>query len=236
MTRNYIVLDCEGVDTVKREDGSVHAETSLFYDLGFVVVNGDNGSIIESYSFMNTDVYDDVDLMESAYYAWKRKKYDAGRGTEWTEATTLEIWITFKEVCRRYDVREVWAYNARYDIKCTNNTIRTMSREFARFFLPYGVTWRDVWDYAGSTLCNTRKYVKWALTRDYRTDSGNPRTRAETVFRYLTNDDTFIEEHTALADARIESMILWTCKRRKQRARRSIGQGWRDAAAILAQL
>lgn len=236
MARNYIVLDCEGVDTVKRDDNSVHPETSLFYDLGFVVIDGNTGSILDSYSFINVDVYDNNDLMTSAYYAWKRKKYDVGRRIEWMEATTLEIWNMFKVICKRYNVRDVWAYNARYDMQCTNNTIRTMSNGFAHFFTPYGVMWRDVWDYAGSTLCNTRKYVNWCLTRGYTSDKGNPSTRAEIVYRYLINDDSFIEEHTALADAIIEASILLKCKRRKQKARRSIGQGWRDAAAILEQL
>lgn len=232
MARNFIVLDTEGVDTVPHYDGQAHPESSLFYDLGFTVIDGNTCEELAAYSFINADVYFDRGLMTSAYYADKREKYDAGIGIDWDIATTRDIMRTLHDACERYNVREIWAFNARYDMTITAHTVKIMSNGFIDEFLPSGTTWRDVWDYAGSTLCNTHKYVEWCLTRDYVSAKGNPMTRAEVVYQYLIEDDTFIEAHTALEDARIEAEILKACKRRKQRARHSIGQGWRDAAKI----
>lgn len=232
MARNYIVLDTEGADTVKHFDGKAHPESSLFYDLGFVVVDGKTGVILEKHSYINTDVYFNNDLMTSAYYADKRKRYDDGMCYEWTLADTRTIMREFQDACERYNVREVWAYNARYDMTITAHTVHAMSNGFVESFIPDGVMWRDIWDYAGSTLCKTRKYVQWCLERGYTSAKGNPMTRAEVVYQYLIDDDSFIEAHTALEDAKIEAAILHKCKGRKQRARHSIGQGWRDAAKI----
>lgn len=232
MARNYIVLDTEGADTVKHFDRKAHPESSLFYDLGFIVVDGNTDVILSAKSFINSDVYFNTDLMQSAYYANKRAKYDAGMCFDWTIANTRTIMQVFAEMCKRYNVRDVWAYNARYDMTITDHTVHAMSNGFVESFIPDGVMWRDIWDYAGSTLCKTRKYVEWCLERGYVSAKGNPMTRAEVVYQYLIDDDSFIEAHTALEDAKIEAAILRKCKRRKQRARHSIGQGWRDAAKI----
>lgn len=236
MSRNYIVLDTEGVDTVKHNDGRVYAETSLFYDLGFIVVDGKTHEIIARYSFINSDVFFKSDLMTSAYYAEKLPRYYEGMNSIWTIADTLTIWETFKNACKQFNVKKVWAFNCQYDKKCANNTIKTFSNGFCKYFLPYGVEWCDIWDYAGSTICNTKKYVKWCIEHLFLSEKGNPRTNAETVYRYLIADNSFIEDHTALSDCEIELSILRKAKARKQKARHSKGQGWRDAAKILKNL
>ena len=57
-------------------------------------------------------------------------------------------------------------------------------------------------------------YKNFCETHNYFTDSGNYSTTAETVFRYLTNDTEFIEDHTALSDSEIEAAILIECLKR----------------------
>lgn len=49
------------------------------------------------------------------------------------------------------------------------------------------------------------------LAKSFYTESGNYSTTAETVYRYITNNIDFIEEHTALADSEIEWEILRYC-------------------------
>ena len=235
--RNYIVLDTEGVDTVKRknEDG-VHAETSLFYDLGFIVANGDTGEILDNYSFINSDVFFNKSLMTSAYYADKLPQYYEGMGDEWQVADTLTIWRTLSDACKEHNVKNIYAYNARYDMNITNNTIKTMSNGFRTFFTPYNTQWRDIWDIAGATICNTRKYAKWCIEHGYVSAKGNPSTSAETVYRYLTKNDDFIESHTALQDCYIEGIILRKALKRKQKLTKTMGQGWRAASKLAKML
>ena len=57
-----------------------------------------------------------MSLMRTAYYAEKRPQYLQGMGFEWEVASTLTIYRTLKEDIKQYDVRDLWAYNARYDI------------------------------------------------------------------------------------------------------------------------
>jgi hypothetical protein len=43
------------------------------------------------------------------------------------------------------------------------------------------------------------------------TESGNYSTTAEDVYRFILQDEEFVEEHTALADSEIELAILCNC-------------------------
>ena len=232
MARNYIVIDTEGVDTQKRTDGQPNPASGLFYDLGYLVISGADGSVLETRSFINSDVFFNTALMRSAYYADKRPQYLEGMGHEWDVANTLTIYRTLKDDIKTYEVRDLWAYNARYDMMITNSTIRQTSNGFQSYFAPFKCRWRDIWDYAGSTICNTRKYVKWCLENGYTTANSNPSTSADTVGKYLRGDQDYIERHTALQDARDEAFILSEARKRKQKARHSMGQGWRDASNL----
>lgn len=237
MARNFIVLDTEGVDTIKRSasDG-VHPETSLFYDFGYIVVNGKTFDILERHSFVNSDVFFDTSLMASAYYAEKLPQYYNGLAKEWMIADTKAIWDCFCDSVKVHSVKDIYAYNARYDMTITNNTIKTVSNGFRKFFAPYGTQWRDIWDYAGYTITNTKKYVKWCIANGFVSDKGNPSTSAETVYQYLTHDVSFKEAHTALSDCEIELEILKTCKKRKDKKPKTKGQGWRNASKIAKSL
>jgi hypothetical protein len=45
----------------------------------------------------------------------------------------------------------------------------------------------------------------------YYTDKGNCRMTAEVCYRFISGNNEFIEEHTALADTEIEAEILRAC-------------------------
>lgn len=67
----------------------------------------------------------------------------------------------------------------------------------------------DLWDVACSRLINIPKYKKYCLSTEQITESAQYfKTSAESTFRYLSKQYDFIEAHTALDDATIESVIL----------------------------
>ena len=231
---NYVILDTETAPTVNHKDNKAHPETSLVYDFGYTIRDC-NGCELVGRSFIIAETFTNVRMMNSAYYAEKLPQYHAGMGgtddSEWRVVSFMEAWQTFKADCKLYDVKTAWAYNAKFDLTALNNTIRTYSNGYVRFFLPYKMKMRDIWDYA-SNVTATRKYVSWCIEHGYFTASGNPMTGAEVVYRYLTQDVEFIERHTAYSDACIEWAILSAAKRKHSKTRHSMGQGWRDAAKV----
>lgn len=232
--KNFIVLDTETAPTETFSDGRVHPETSRVYDLGWIISDGEN--ILAERSFIIAETFFNHALMNSAYYTSKLPQYYEGMGREWKVVSFLEAWRAFKQDVRDYGVSDVWAFNARFDEMACNATIRDYSNGFQSFFIPYGIRVRDIWDYAGGSVCNTTKYVKWCMENEKLTASNNPSTSAETIYQYLTGAIDFVENHTALQDCHCELFILNKARKRKQKTRHSKGQGWRDAAKIKKEL
>lgn len=227
MTRPFIVLDCEATQEVKTAD--CRPDAALVYDLGWIVTDGE--TILEKRSLVISDVYFSR-AMETAYYAEKLPQYVAGLlAGEWEMTNMVKARELFAADCEQYDVREVWAYNCRYDRVALAHTCEVLSNGFVCDFFPAGVKVRDIWGAAGSTICATAKYVRWCAENGYISAKGNPTTNAEIVTRYLTGED-FNEAHTALADCEIELAILMTAKKRHQKMDSREGQGWRAAAKI----
>lgn len=67
----------------------------------------------------------------------------------------------------------------------------------------------DIWGLATTYLLNNASYKRACLEHGLLTNSGIYfKTSAESTFQYLCNKYDFIESHTALEDAKIESFIL----------------------------
>lgn len=226
---DIIVLDTEGTNKIKAANGNI-AETALVYDIGWLVADKKTGEVLDRYSFVNTDIFFRDDLMKNAYYADKLPQYHDNLGEWWTPLSFLTIKKIFANVCRDYQVKQIWAYNARYDRTALNNTCAELSNGFCKFFSPFGIKWVDIWDFAGKSICSTSKFIKWTIENGYVTPKGNPQTGAEVVYRYITQNADFVEQHTALCDCEIEHEILRACLNRKTGQPKTMGSGWRYAA------
>lgn len=75
----------------------------------------------------------------------------------------------------------------------------------------------DLWGIACETLINTKAYKCKCLEMSMITASGQFfKTSAETTFRHICEKYDFIESHTALDDALIESQILMKASKKKK--------------------
>lgn len=240
MARNYVVIDTETAPTVKHKDDNAHPETSLVYDFGYVICDGDTGTHLLTRSFVIAETFNNEQYMNSAYYADKLPQYHEGIGfddnAQWRMVSFIEAWQQFKRDCMEYNVRDIWAWNIRFDEIALNNTIKTYSNGYVKWFKPYKMRYRDAWDYVVSKCATTKKFVKWCIAHNRVSAKGNPSTGAETVYQYLMQEDDFIESHTALDDAIIEAAMLHIAKSKHCKARMSKGQGWRDVAKLAKQL
>lgn len=73
----------------------------------------------------------------------------------------------------------------------------------------------DIWGVACNTLLNCNKYKNRCLLEKKISPSGLYfSTNAETAMQYLSDNFNFIEDHTALSDAEIETEILFRCLKR----------------------
>ena len=188
------------------------------------------GTIYEAESFLVSDIYtDEAELMKSAYYAKKIPEYEKGLKNR---AFNLVSFYTarerIKELIKKYNVEAVCAYNANFDYKALNTTQRYLTKSKYRYFLPYGTKVFCIWHMACQVICTQSRYIKFCLENDFISKRGNIFTNAETVYRYMTKDETFDEAHTGLNDVLIEVQIMAHCFRQKKKMAKNINRAcWR---------
>ena len=179
----------------------------LVYDIGFTIADK-KGNIYAKRSYAVKEIFDWKELMDTAYYKNKLPKYyeKLAKG-EMKKETIWNIRKAIKTAMEYFNITEVWAFNANFDLTTLNNTVRYLSGSGCRYFFKYGTEICDIWHVACQTL-GLQKTFQWENVRN---DKGNLITNAERMFGYIVQDEAFEEEHTGLADAEIETKILARC-------------------------
>jgi len=152
-----------------------------------------------------------------------------------------DIIETLRDDMRTYDVDVFAAYNLPFDTKAIGKT-HAHIQETGKV-LAYRPDMLCLWDFSCSTVCNTQLYhdVARRMGQDagWLTPADNVRTTAEKVYAYLTGNFDFIESHTALEDAQIETEILYRLLKRKKTIPYNnphIGMPWQRAQQIKGRL
>lgn len=193
--KTIIVLDTE---TLGLLDNRV-------YEIGYVVATAD-GKIVKERDYMIKQIYENVELFASAYYCNKREIYESkladgiAKSVYWGYAMKV-----LANDIERYGVVDLYAFNSRFDMKAiehTHNCLGAKSRPTADGIL-------DIMDYI-SPITETEVYREFCESNGYMTKHKKPKPqrKAETLYRYLTNNTEFIEDHMALEDSQIELAIL----------------------------
>lgn len=181
---------------------------SRIYDLGYVIGNLADGSIVKARDYINSEIYDNERLMQTAYYANKKPIYEERLADGYCKKTKWKYIIgMLSRDIKEYEVDGIYAYNSRFDtraIAITCDRCGVKSNPTAD-----GIA--DIWK--GMTdphITETEEYKAFCRANGFMTKHRKPRcqAKAETVFRYLTGQTDYVEEHTALEDSKIEWAIL----------------------------
>lgn len=213
----YLTIDTETANGL---------DDPMMYDIGGCI-HDRYGRVYETFSFVIYDVFcADRALFDTAYYAEKRPNYelDLANGTR----KLVSIFTARKHIndlCKQYNVKAIIAHNARFDYKSTNFTMRYITKSKYRYFLPYGIPMWDTLKMAQDTICKQKSYIAWCKKNDYCKKNGTPRATAEILYKYITGNNDFIEEHTGLEDVLIEKEIFAHCMRQHKKMRKAL---WND--------
>ena len=211
----YMVYDTE-VCNCPKIDGQLDVANGQVYDLGIQIVDKD-GYVYDEYSIVNGDVFWGMpEAMREAYFADKRPQYVADiLAGKRKVLNTWQIYKLVRNLCEEYNIKACVAHNARFDVKALNATMRYQTKSRCRWFFPYEMPMWDTMKMANDTICKQKRYKEFCEANGYMTNHATPQVRktAEIIWRYLTDDVTFEEEHTGLADVEIEAQIFAECIR-----------------------
>lgn len=208
----FMILDTETapIDNTIKE---VKPTNMLAYDIGFSVVDR-KGVVYETYSYVVEEIFiGEFSLMRSAYYYNKIPQYltDLINGNRILEKFA-HIHSVILEIMERYNINEVYAHNMMFDYWVLNKTNKWITGNWE--FFPTGTECKCTLKMARETICKEESYILFCNENGYMTRHDTPRVRAsaEIVYRYIIQDTTFIESHTALEDVMIEKEIFAYCR------------------------
>lgn len=218
----YMVFDTETCNTPK-VDGQLDTSCGQVYDFGLQIVDNE-GYVYEEMSFVNEDVFFGLpQAMQEAYFADKIPQYltDIRMGKR-KIINTWQMYKVVRELAEKYNIKALIAHNARFDVRVLNATLRYQTKSKRRYFFPYGIPIWDTMTMASDTICKQSNYRKFCLDNGYMTNHKVPQVRktAEILWRFLTQDNEFVESHTGLEDVQIEAQIFAECVRRHRRMER----------------
>lgn len=208
-----IVLDTETCPIDKDFEG-VDPYNMFTYDIGWVVTDK-RGKVYETHSYVNADIFlNERLLMKSAYYADKIPKYweDIKAGKR-----VLTSWYKIRQQLmsdiKKYNIKEVYAHNMRFDYGTMNTTQRWLTKSKYRYMFPKDIEICDTLKMASDVIGKMPTYKRFCENNGFMTKHKTPRPqmKAETLYRFITKDTDFVESHTALEDVMIEKEILAYC-------------------------
>ena len=219
----YAIVDTETANSYFDSAGKLCLMDSLVYDIAVAIIDK-KGRVYDVHRFICKEIFYSS-LMVSAYYARKIPQYMKAINNGDIEVLPFkEIFKRIRAFLKTYKVKAVMAHNARFDYRALNNTLRYLTGSKNRFFFPYELPIWDTQIMARDTICHQKKYIKFCQTNNYMTKHKTPRPRetAEILYRYISNNNDFVEAHTGYEDIMIEKEIFAYCTKQHKKMRRSI--------------
>ena len=196
---NYLIFDTETTSLQK----------PFCYNVGYTIINND-GDILEKREYVIEQCWNNLPLFSSAYYADKREIY-VGKMRGKTALLRKWGYVTQQMIrdIKNFDVVCAYAYNSSFDEKVFN-----FNCDWYKTINPFDtIPVYDIMGLVSEKIMFSPAFHDFCEKYEYFTDTGNYSTTAETVYRYITHNVEFVESHTALDDAEIETDILMYCVR-----------------------
>lgn len=195
---NVVVFDTE----------TTNLEKPFCYNIGYVIADTETRQVLLRRDYVVEQVWHNPMLFTTAYYADKREIYvNRMKARKVIMDKYGYITQTMIRDFKAFDVQIAFAYNSPFDTKVFNYNC-----EWFKCNNPFdNIPIHDIRGFVHKFLAFTTEYQTFCDMHEYFTESGNYSTTAETVYRYISDNIDFNEEHTALADSEIELEILLHC-------------------------
>lgn len=214
----FLVLDVEGYSTARP------------YNIGYIVADKYGTIYVKRSIALPSCFWENIESMlrtKQAEEMTKRnieeilKDVDNKRTKRKYKSIAIsEFFALFERDISLFNIKKMFSYNVTFDKSA-------LSRLYGDNFTKLNLEFCDIITAILDTKLLTKKYVNWCIENGYISEKGNILTKAEVVYRYLSNDLTFIEEHTGLSDCMIEYEILLTAFETHKKLNFKPCQAWR---------
>lgn len=186
---------------------TINLEKQFVYDLGYTIADAD-GNVVARKSYVISQVFNNKELFATGYYSNKMPLYLERLANGYSKKVGWGHAMRYlANDIKKYSITEIYAYNSKFDTKA----IAFMCGWF-NVVNPLGdKEILDIMDFI-KPITNTKEYKDFCKENGYMTKHKYPRPqmKAETLYKYLTDNVDYEEEHTGLEDSLIELEILLT--------------------------
>ena len=205
-----ILLDTETI---------MHEGKTLVYDVAWMVIDN-QGNILSRHNYIVDEVFNNFPAMFDSHFVTydKYQTYQTMLQSAKVESHSIRRilrWLSRAIIGN--DISFITAYNLGFDLRALKETAQYFDVCNPLEARADNLIFLDLWKLSQSHIA-TKPYQKHCQVHGWLTEKRKqPKTTAETVYRWISKDDNFIESHTALADCEIEVVIYRKCKQKKKR-------------------
>lgn len=205
----YLMIDTE--TALKDSTQSIKGTNALCYDIGLAIIDK-KGNIYTKYSYVVKEIFFNNTLMRSAYYYKKVPQYleDIIQGTRTIQSFEY-IENKIKEIYQQWNCKAIIAHNAKFDFYSIRTTARHIYKNSHYQVFNDDFIWWDTLKMTKDVTKLRKTYKHFCKKYNFLTKSKQPQLKAETLYRFLTNNPYFKEAHTGLEDVLIEKEIFAWC-------------------------
>lgn len=161
------------------------------------------GNIVATFNFLIAELFDQIRYDAYAKKNFAKYQQMINDGSVTIVPTVDDALALIDKLLTFYDVKEVCAYNANFDLVRGACSVLMEKRVIV-----------DTWLNALETICQKKAYHDFCAEHGFiNKRSGVCKTSAETVYAFLTNNADYEEEHTAMEDSKIEMAIFLACRK-----------------------
>lgn len=211
MSKKIIILDVEGMQTARP------------YNVGYMVADN-KGKVYKKESFAILPcIWENLqNCLPAKEMTHKNIQEILANPVKYNWTMPEEVMDSLVKDVKAFNVKQIWAYNVTFDRGSMKRLYGDKFHELAD-----RVEFLDIWTAIVVTRLCTKKYVKFCRENGFVSEKGNCRTSAEVVWKYLSKNVDFEEEHTGLADCEIEYQIYLTAKNSKKKMDGKTKNPWR---------
>lgn len=180
--------------------------TDFIFDLGYVIAT--RNDIILERQFIIWEIISNPNKMRKAFH-WDKiftfylPQLAIGniKLFRWQEVVEQ-----FRQDFKHYEIDVFTTYNLEFDVNALKRTHFALGD--GKRMLPYKPAQLDLWFFSCMAALNSPLYHQIAREQGWLTDKENVKTQCEQAYAFLTGNLQHRTPHTALQDARIETVIL----------------------------
>ena len=186
---------------------TINLEKQFVYDLGYTIADAD-GNVVARKSYVISQVFNNKELFATGYYSNKMPLYLERLANGYSKKVGWGHAMRYlANDIKKYGITEIYAYNSKFD----NRALNFMCAWYKVVNGLGGIEIQDIMNFI-KPITKSQDFVNFCESNGYMTNrkTPQPQKKAETLYRYLTNNVDYEEEHTGLEDSLIELQILMT--------------------------